>query len=91
MLSLANAENVVKPPHSPVVSSNDIELDDAPRRLKMPQNIPMVKHPIRLTIIVCQGNAVCNDVFISVESQYLNAPPIKLPTPTNKIDFSIFV
>ena len=91
MLSLANAENVVKPPHSPVVSSNDIELDDAPRRLKMPQNIPMAKHPIRLTIIVCQGNAVCNDVFISVESQYLKAPPIKLPTPTNKIDFSIFV
>ena len=91
MPSLAKAEKVVNPPHSPVVRSSDIELDDEPIRLKIPINIPMTKHPRRLTIIVCQGNEVWNDIFVSVESQYLKAPPIKLPTPTNKIDFSIVV
>ena len=86
-LSFAKVENVVKPPHSPVMSSrNQLLLVVRYRESKAYIN-PIRKQPARFTVRVPHGNDVLCP-FINDDMRYLAAPPRKLPLPTIRI-FSI--
>lgn len=56
MLSWAKVEKVVKPPHSPVVSSRHHELYAVPDLWNRANRIPKMKHPKTFTVSVPQGN-----------------------------------
>jgi hypothetical protein len=86
---LANVEKVVKPPHTPVVSSKYNALSVELFLLNIANRIPKRKQPNRLTDKVPHGNPGPHTFFMIVESQYLIAPPMKLPVPTISNDFSI--
>jgi hypothetical protein len=57
--------------------------------LNIANRIPKRKQPNRLTDKVPHGNPEPHTFFMHVESQYLMAPPMKLPVPTISNDFSI--
>ena len=86
---MANVEKVVKPPHTPVVSSKYNALSVELFLLNIANRIPKRKQPNRLTDNVPHGNPGPHIFFMHVESQYLMAPPMKLPVPTISNDFSI--
>lgn len=54
-LSLAKVENVVKPPHSPVVRSRHHGLAVDDHLENTPYSTPISRHPSTLTMKVCTG------------------------------------
>ena len=82
--SFEKVEKVVKPPQSPTVRNKAQLLPSLAVRLNRPHNSPIRKQPTRFTASVAQGNPFPTP-FISSETRYLPAPPMKLPAPTTAI------
>ena len=82
--SFENVEKVVNPPQSPTVRNKAQLLPSLAVRLNRPHNSPIRKQPTRFTASVAQGNPFPTP-FISSETRYLPAPPMKLPAPTTAI------
>ena len=78
---------MVKPPQRPVVSNRHQGWDVELYLLNKANIAPKMKHPIRLTRSVPQGNPWVQNCLKSVEMRYLKAPPMKLPIPTINSDF----
>ena len=68
MLSLANVENVVKPPHKPVVSNRHQGLFVEPYLPNSANSTPMAKHPARFTANVPQGDPWPQAFFMSIDT-----------------------
>ena len=79
--SFEKVEKVVKPPQSPTVRNKAQLLPSLAVRLNRPHKNPIRKQPTRFTDSVAQGNPLPMP-FISSETRYLAAPPMKLPAPT---------
>ena len=82
--SLENVEKVVNPPQSPTVRNKAQLLPSLAVRLNRPHKNPIRKQPTRFTDSVAQGNPLPMP-FISSDTRYLAAPPMKLPAPTTAI------
>lgn len=67
MLSWAKVEKVVKPPHTPVVSSRHRLLFSEPFLANSANNTPKTKQPTTLTASVPHGNSCPQAFFITVE------------------------
>ena len=67
MLSWAKVEKVVKPPHTPVVSSMHRLLFVEPFLANRANNTPKTKQPTTLTASVPHGNPGPQVFFITVE------------------------
>ena len=71
----------MKPPQSPTVRNKAQLPPSLAVRLNKPHKSPIRKQPTRFTDSVAQGNPLPMP-FISSETRYLAAPPMKLPAPT---------
>ena len=72
----------------PYVRKSIIVPPSAAFLFKQPEKSPIRKHPKRLTTIVAHGKLPPTP-FRATEIKYLPAPPIKLPSPTTNIFFTI--
>ena len=86
-----NVEKVVRPPQKPVVRNNRVcgeSHDNVDGRL---EKNPINRQPNRLTINVANGNEEANKPPISFDTRKRLPPPRKLPRPTTKKSFNMFM
>lgn len=85
---MLKVENVVKPPHKPVIKSHFNELS----RLffvNIPTKKPIIKHPKTLTMKVAKGKFPDQNLETNCETKNLNTLPTAPPIAMKNIVLSI--